>query len=137
MKLNRMYVVLSAELSTLTAEQNAERSGKLRKYLGDTCLDFDVAEGCYKGVKETAFVVQVKTFEVVPLLLETAAEYGQESILLVDSRDKAYLLFAEGTEIIPLGKVQESTAEPASAIVSGYTKLGKRYYYTYDFDQEA
>lgn len=136
MKLNRMHVVLSAELSTLTAEQNEDRTEELLQYLESLGMEFDRAEGCYKGVKEASFVVQLSTFQEVPMLMETAQGYGQESILLVDARDKGYIIPLDGAELVPIGKMQTSSFEPTSEYVDAYTKLGGVYYFTYNFDTE-
>ena len=137
MKLNRMLVVLSAERTELSAELNAERTCDLQGRLVQDNFSFDRAEGCYKGDKEVSFVVQVENFREVLMLLRMSHDYGQECIMLVDARNKAFLLFNDKRSMVGLGRLQEAFYEPLSEHVDAYTKVGDTYYYVYNFNQEV
>ena len=137
MKLNRMLVVLSAERTEMSAELNAERTGDLEGRLVADNFSYDKAEGCYKGDKEVSFVVQVENFREVLMLLRMSHDYQQECIMLVDARNKAFLLYNDKRSMVGLGRLQTSPCEPLSEYVDAYTKLGDTYYYVYNFNQEV
>lgn len=133
MKLNRMHVVLSAELAG--AQDNARNTEFLERRLVADGFNYDPAEGCYKGVTEASFVVQVESFPEVLQLLTISDEFEQESVLLVDARGKGYILYNKKSEMTALGKLMESIYNPVSEHVDAYTKVGDTYYYTYNFNQ--
>lgn len=134
MKLNRLCVVLSA-CRGVDATTDALATAELSSRLTHECFEFDRAEGCYKGVKEVSFVVQAGSFQEVLEVMQMSADFEQESVMLVDARNKAYILFNDKPDMVALGKLNESTYEPMSEYVESYTKLGAVYYYTYNFNQ--
>lgn len=136
MKLNRMHVVLSAELVGRSAESNAACTAELESRLVADNWPYDVAEGCYKGSKEVSFVVQVASFPEVLMLMRMSQDFEQESVLLVDARNKGYILYNKRSDMTALGRLNESYCDPSSEHVDAYTKIGDTYYYTYNFNQE-
>ncbi|APU00341.1 hypothetical protein fHeYen301_8 [Yersinia phage fHe-Yen3-01] len=129
MKLNRMLVVMSACTSSGSDVAN---TNKLRMRLHDEGLRFDEAEGCYKGVAEASFVVQCANFSQVGDLVNMADSYEQESVMLVDARNKAFLLYCKGCTMKSLGYIQmKDMSVPGTALPEvAYTKVGDYVYYT-------
>lgn len=114
--LNRIYVVISAELSTLNADDNSGRSDYLRRRLNGTfdssCVD--EVQGCYKGALERSFVVQCKDHSEVGMVHRFAKEFSQESILLVDSRRTAFLLYTDYLKMERLGHLYTQYDQPTT-----------------------
>lgn len=117
--------IISAELSTLGKEENSARTLGLR-----ACLDLQFGSkyvkqvrGKYNGVSEVSFVVNGDRDK----LRNLAAEFGQESILALDTSRNATLLFIdqhhpEGSKLGMkyLGRFQAATVEEALE-ADGYT----------------
>lgn len=132
MKLNRMHVVLSA---CRPEADNQSRTDEMESRLLHEGYVYDKAEGCYKGVSADSFVVQVESFPEVLMLMRMSQDFQQESVLLVDARNKAYILDNHSSRIDSLGNLTESSWEPSSEHVDAYTKVGDTYYYTYNFSR--
>ncbi|QOC54203.1 hypothetical protein Atoyac14_23 [Aeromonas phage Atoyac14] len=114
--LNRIYVVISAELSTLNAADNDGRSDDLLRRLNgrfdSSCVD--EVQGCYKGTLERSFVVQCKDHSDVGVVHRFAKEFSQESILLVDSRRTAFLLYVDSLTMERLGHLYTQYDQPTT-----------------------
>lgn len=114
--LNRIHVVLSAELSTLNADDNDGRSDDLRRRLhsqfGKAAVD--EVQGCYKGTLERSFVVQCCDHADVGVLHKLAREYSQESILLVDSRRSSFLLYVDSLKMERIGHLYTQYEQPTT-----------------------
>lgn len=133
MKLNRMHVVLSA---CLPEAGNKTRTDEMESRLIHEGYAYDKAEGCYKGAVEDSFVVQVTSFPDVLELMRMSQDFQQESVLLVDARNKAYVLYNHTSRMDYLGALTESNWKPTTEHVDAYTKVGDVYYYTYNFNKE-
>ena len=89
------FSVLSAELSTLTAEENANLTDALQLRLQVSGFQFGPVEGCYKGTREAAFAVITPTYLDRMTVDSLARKYQQESVLHVDSDRTAQLFFLD------------------------------------------
>jgi len=131
------FVILSAELSHLTPQENEIRTNQLQLML--TKLGFKPTEmiGCYKGDQENSFFVPITRVDDRGLLsgnhnsnlLEFIAfeQFNQESILVQYSDGHSRLHYPDHVEYI--GKVREVSEEVASTkdAFTFYPKLGKYY----------
>nr|UWD77051.1 MAG: Protein of unknown function (DUF3293) [Bacteriophage sp.] len=132
MKLNKMMVLVSAECPELCADENADRTAELRRWIGGSYKHrFSSALGSYKGNTEHSFLIQVDDFRDVGYIADKAAEMNQESILILDARDKAFLYYPATKALEPIGIMLSC---PMSAFKSehhnAYTIIGDTAYYT-------
>lgn len=95
---NIMYTVfISACNKACDASENKTATNSLEHALkGASRLGFIPAQGVYKGSKEESFVGHVTSMQHVAELLELSKLYEQESILVVDSNDSAFLFYTDG-----------------------------------------
>lgn len=96
--------------------------------LDDKGLFYLEAEGCYKGEKERSLVIQLHGVNKLPMFLQWAKDFKQESILWVDSYQRALLVYPErpnhSDDVGRWQEVDESTALAQDA----WTKVGDLYY---------
>ena len=122
------FVILSAELSHLTLDENNTRTNQLKLML--TKLGFNPVEmvGCYKGSSETSFFVPTERVDDIERLEFIAFDrFQQESILVQYSDGHSRLHYPNHVEHI--GKVREITKQEAFKrdCYTFYPKLGKYY----------
>ena len=122
------FVLLSAELSHLTLEENEIRTNQLQLML--TKLGFKPVEmiGRYKSDQETSFFVPITRNDDIERLEFIAFDrFGQESILVQYSDGHSRLHYPNHIEHI--GKVREITRQEAFKrdAYTFYPKLGKYY----------
>lgn len=135
MKLNRFMVVLSAYRADRSEHENERSMFNLEDQISSESrrFQYDKAQGVYKGEHEPALAVQCSDFTDVGMLLQWAREYSQESILLVDARGKAFLLYCEDSRLEPLGNIYthhvKEYGEPAQ-VPNSYTVMNGIMYYT-------
>ncbi|MCI0558992.1 MAG: hypothetical protein MN733_10890 [Nitrososphaera sp.] len=94
-------VLLSAERSDVSDNQNAQRTQALLHTLIALGFDYQEAEGQYEGRVESSFAVKlyVPIEEELDKLKRIAFNvFLQDSILVVDTQDKATLLYNHGRE---------------------------------------
>lgn len=103
---------LSAELSTLDSAENNRRSNILLGHLQQKGYNFKPLVGVYKGTKEKSFAVEVDTRQLVDLLM-VAKGFTQESVLIVDEKNKATLNFIGDKKKVKLGTFKIATKEVA------------------------
>lgn len=127
MKLPNMLVVMSACQSALADDKNDRNTAELNRLLKSS-YKYGPATGCYKDKLEDSFVVQADDFRDVGHLIELAERFKQESILLVDSRDKAFLYVLGTKEMRQLGPLYQVDRIPESA--DAFTFYNGLYYYT-------
>ena len=102
-----LIVILSAERAELSASENQDRTTRLAGLLMDQYGYARVLEGCYKGVKETSFIVDIYTVDKLGILKEIAfGVFGQESILILNTDSSPSLEFADGSSEHLKGKFQ-------------------------------
>lgn len=131
MKLNRFIVVISACRGTGKDDVYAQ---ELEDYISKCRYSYDKVEGCWRGVKEAALAVQINDFTDVGKLLNLARENEQESILLVDARQRAFLLQCNGSELENLGYMtcrDTRTDGLPHPLPDSYTVNGHYMYFTY------
>ena len=122
------FVLLSAELSHLTPQENEIRTNQLQLML--TKLGFKPTEmiGRYKSDQETSFFVPITRVDDIERLEFIAFDrFGQESILVQYSDGHSRLHYPNHIEHI--GKVREITKQEAFKrdAYTFYPKLGKYY----------
>lgn len=67
--------------------------------------------GCYKGIKNNAYIVSIRDTNEFKLVMSLANHYDQESVLYVDSNGLASLEYMNGTsEVLGVFKAVDSTA---------------------------
>jgi len=122
------FVLLSAELSHLTPQENEIRTNQLQLML--TKLGFKPTEmiGRYEGDQETSFFVPITRVDDIERLEFIAFDrFQQESILVQYSDGHSRLHYPNYIEHI--GKVREITKQEAFKrdAYTFYPKLGKYY----------
>ncbi|MCI0561561.1 MAG: hypothetical protein MN733_23990 [Nitrososphaera sp.] len=118
-------VLLSAERSDLSDNQNAQRTQALLHTLIALGFDYQEAEGQYEGWVEKPFAVRLYApieDDLVKLKRIAFNVFLQDSILLVDTQDKASLLYNNGREQ-DLGNWVEI---PGSRHDEDWTRIGLR-----------
>ena len=103
------------------------RYTKLNNALHQLNINYLDVDGCYKNETEKSVLVDARHEKSV---LELAKEFGQESILFVDRKNNAYLIYlADGNTEKLKGKFQEVTKQIALSL-DAYTKCCKtgKYY---------
>ena len=127
-------VIFSVERYELPAEGNALRTARAHALLQAQDLDFVRVSGAYKGTPEVGFLVVCEggdgglAYEAVERI---AAEYGQESVLYVDSKGYAYLHFLQDESVQPIGKLvgvpqHEALASDAYTLHDGAYYVARR-----------
>lgn len=128
--LNRLHVILSAELKGHEPDDNKERTQSLDSYLSRCYSDVhDKVIGHYQGQSENSFIVQCKDHREVGDLFDKAQDYGQECIMLVDARGVGFLLYAN-RKMERLGHVTASEWLPEGLQNYTYNPVSHTYYYT-------
>ena len=84
----KAFYILSAELEELSKRENAKRTDILRANLESDGIAFKECIGTYKGAEERSFLVFDRDFA-----LSNADYFSQESILHVDSKRMAQLIY--------------------------------------------
>ena len=102
-------MILSAEKHGLNQMENEQRTAELESCLRMYGAPFKQVEGAYKGVTEIAFVVVLPARwafqrETIDELLSLAADFEQESVLVVHANDSAAdFINVETRESTPAG----------------------------------
>ena len=127
MNISKQVVILSATKTGDSVENTNFRTKTLRGVLGDLRLPFSEATGVYKGQTETSFVVVVTdNFDIDTLKGLAFKNFDQESILVQDSNQEAYLIFNNGTTQ-NLGRLEQVSEEQAKEL-DNYTILNGNFY---------
>ena len=122
------FVLLSAELSHLTLEENNTRTNQLELMLRHSGFKPVFMVGRYKGEQENSFFVPITRIDDIERLEFIAFDrFGQESILVQYSDGHSRLHYPNHIEYI--GKVREITEHEALTL-GNYTYYPKqrRYY---------
>lgn len=111
-KLNQYdFAIISAELSHLGAEVNAERTKELQHALEVRGIGFKPLKGKYKGTTESSFIVEMRS-----VVEDIAASFEQESILVLDPWNNAKLVFTNSEQVENIGKLIKVTSDEALAL---------------------
>ena len=106
------FVLISAELSHLTLEENNTRTNQLELMLRHSGFKPVIMVGCYKNVHENSFFVPVTRVDDIERLEFIAFDrFQQESILVQYSDGHSRLHYPNHIEHI--GKVREITKDVA------------------------
>ena len=122
------FVLLSAELSHLTLEENNTRTNQLELMLKHHGFKPVLMKGVYKGSSEISFFVPMTHVDdIVHLEFIAFDRFQQESILVQYSDGHSRLHYPNHVEYI--GKVREVTKDIALTkdAYTFYPKLGKYY----------
>jgi hypothetical protein len=95
----KVNLIMSAELRARTPAQDREnvaRTNELHRQLNARGITFVPALGSYKGVEERSVCALVYDSDDYDWLLQLAARYGQESVLVVDLNRVARLVYMAG-----------------------------------------
>lgn len=132
MKLNKMMVMVSAELAGLDADENQDRTDELRKWISYSYKQrFNSCIGKYDGRSEASFLIQVDDFRDVGYIADKATEMNQESILILDARDKAFLFYPATKSLEYIGVMLSCPLDSFKTEQhKAYTILGDTAYYT-------
>ena len=116
-----MFLFLSAELEN--NKDNKANTKELESHLMRSGLKFDRVEGCYKGVTENSFRVELSMKDYSLLSYLAFKLYQQDSVMVVDNENNANLHYGNGHRhsIGKLIQTDEATAkaEDAYSIING------------------
>lgn len=127
MNISKQVVILSATKDNDSIENTNFRTKTLKNVLTDINLAFAEATGVYKGKTETSFVVVVNSQDDIENLKSLAFNsFQQESILVQDSNQEAFLVF-NNNKTLNLGRLEAVTPDQAKKLDS-YTILNDTYY---------
>lgn len=119
-----LFIIASAELSTLSTKNNNRRTNMLYRALINLGIKFKACNGVYKGVSEDSVAFCIKDLSLLPKIKRLfLKEFNQESILLIKGND-GELLFQNG-ELSPIGTLKEVKSQPKT---DAYTQMGNRYF---------
>lgn len=122
-------IILSAELSTLPAIVNAQRTAHLKALLKAYGLHAKRALGRYHGTEETSFIVSVDALhaaETLQVTTELARHFDQESILDING-GIATLRDSQGVPIRSLTLVAEALCDHRPERDHTAVPVGSRY----------
>ena len=122
------FVILSAELSHLTLEENNTRTNQLELMLKHSGFKPVLMKGVYKGSSEISFFVPTERVDDIERLEFIAFDrFQQESILVQYSDGHSRLHYPNHVEYI--GKIREITKDVALTkdCYTFYPKLNKYY----------
>lgn len=129
MNISSQVVILSAELSSLSSKENVRRSELLNDMLTELKMPFKPAEGVYKGMKETSFVVIVGDNSELETIKNFAFKsFNQESVLHQDVNQEAFLMFQDGN-VERLGRLEQVSKQEVETL-DAYTVMDGKYYAT-------
>lgn len=129
MNISSQVIILSAELSSLSSKENVRRSTLLNDLLVELKMPFNTAEGVYKGMKETSFVVIVGDNSELETIKNLAFKsFNQESVLHQDVNQEAFLMFRDGN-IERLGRLEQVSKQEVETL-DAYTVMDGKYYAT-------
>jgi hypothetical protein len=113
------FIVLSAELSSLSARENLQRTEEMRDLLRGCKWGF----GAYRGVQENNLIIPVDLLNFAQYL---ATRFGQESYLLVTNKGAHVLDSLTGVALLSgrWEEVSESEAKQQEA----WTNVDGNYY---------
>lgn len=110
----KFTVLMTASIFGLDLKENLQRNAEMRKEL--TRLGLSTVIDClgrYDGYQEHSFAIPVTEEYMLVTLEQLAADYEQESILVINNNNKkATLVFTGSRKHVPIGKWCK---------VSGYT----------------
>lgn len=111
---NPTTLIFSAELASLDSTFNSIRTTRAMNMLNDLGIDYKAVMGVYKGDSETSFVVPVVSQSLKESLVKIMLDkFGQESVLELSPRRRAFLLTKDGEKCI--GNWKEVTREYATS----------------------
>jgi hypothetical protein len=123
----RQVVILSAELSSLTAQENSIRTSNLEECLKDLSITNNKGQGVYRGSSEDCFVCLPKDLTEYYTLKQLALRsFGQECILVQGTNGESSLVYNDDT-IEQIGKLRKTTKIKAMK-ENSYTILNNNYY---------
>jgi len=121
------FIILSAELKTLSKDQNGRRTklleGQLMGFRGETGREFHKVVGVYKGDREDSFIVYTSD---VKAMQRFAKLYEQESILVRNGHNDCYLHYVSGDPDEFLGHFREVSRPKAMMNHDSYTIIRDR-----------
>ena len=125
--ITKKCVIISAEL-TKTPETNVHNSEVLETLIVKHGLSYKHMVGCYKGQREASFLVEYDT--QLPLLLDWAKRFNQESVLLLDEDRNARLSYISNSrKDMNIGKLKPVSKQEVLKLEAwSYCTLNHQFY---------
>lgn len=124
-KTNTVTLIVSAELSELSTEENKIRTDNLRDRLSRNGFAFVEAQGFYKGVPEASFVVSTSKARKHIVLNWALLDNSQECVLVRED-EKVKLVGSNFVQFI--GTEIKLVPEAIAVKEDNYTKTSKGYF---------
>lgn len=122
--LTKLHVILSACKQAPLDDRN---TGLLARWLSDNNFVYEHVTGSYKGVEEQSFIVQCDDFAQVDQLVRRSRSYDQESVLLIDARQKCFLYYPASKQLDYIGRWYKGV--PESNPTDSFTIINGEYHY--------
>ena len=113
-----MRIIISAEISTKTQEENKKRTDALLSWFRYSSTQYNEVTGMYKGSIERSFIINIEENEL-GLYLDLASSFHQEAILILDNDNIATLYYLETDKTEVIGQFQP---------LDSYTRVGDTVY---------
>ncbi len=116
--MSKKYLVMAAN----------EQEFEFINWLNENEFQYSMLQGCYKGIKEMSFKIELRYQLDRSILIGKAKEYNQESILIIEN-DAASLWYLKSKVIESLGawrEVPETLARSSEAY--SFDLRSQRYY---------
>jgi hypothetical protein len=122
-----MQVLISAFKHDRTLLDNLKRTEDLYTKLRALGLNPGHVFGVYKGVPEYSFKAEYLLEHLDDILLIAFHDFEQESILLVNHLNQAYLQFAD-RRVEPLPGLFQQVSRDVAESLDSYSKIGQEYW---------
>ena len=122
--LTKLHVIFSASKQSSEDQRN---TSLLARWLSDNGFVSEQVTGSYKGVEEQSFIVQCDDFAQVDQLVRRAKYYEQESVLIIDARQKCFLYYPDTKQLDYIGRWYKGT--PESNPTASFTIINGEYHY--------
>ena len=121
------FIILSAEQSGLSKDQNNAETTKLEFIISSMGLDYEKVHGKYNEVEEESFIIYDPKYEYIKVLRNIAFyEFNQECVL-INNDGGLYLDYSSG-KVEHYNNFTEVLEIQAKHNKLGYSRIGDKYY---------
>lgn len=124
----KFIFLLSAELHTNKKEVNEANTAQLKADLVTLGLPFEENIGVYKNSSEVSFVVVADSLEHIETLRSIARHFQQESVLVINQAQQAFLVYSDKTKPEEYKGHWKSVTKREAEACDGYTTRKGVYY---------
>lgn len=124
--MNIKSIIFSVFSSDVSIHVNIDRTEYVTASLELDGVNFQLADGVYKGNRETSIIV-IDTPKNRALVLGFASLFCQESVLIIDENQNGELVTSAGDYLLTVGRIR-CVSERVAKSRDAYTKVGNAFY---------